>query len=138
MPNEIIGRIFKFAGETTGQGANGPWVKSTVILETTTDRYPKKVALLFWTDKANEVKTYQVGDEVRVAFDVESREYNDRWYTDLRAWKIERLGATATPGASYAQPQAQPAAASAYAQPASNGADSFNPSLAPADDDLPF
>jgi len=138
MPNEIIGRIFKFAGETTGQGANGPWVKSTVILETTTDRYPKKIAVGFWTDKANEVKTYKVGDEVRVAFDVESREYNDRWYTDLRAWKIERLGATPTPGATYTQSPSQQTPPSAYAQPVSGGADSFSPGLAPADDDLPF
>jgi hypothetical protein len=136
MPNEIIGRIFKFAGEATGQGANGPWVKSTVILETTTDRYPKKVAMLFWSDKANEIKTFKVGDEGRVSFDVESREYNDRWYTDLKAWKVERMGATSTPSANHTQ--AQETTASAYAQPASNGADAFNPSLAPADDDLPF
>ena len=135
MPNEIIGRIFKFAGETTGQGSNGPWVKSTVILETTTDRYPKKIACQFWTDKANEIKNYKVGDEVRVSFDVESREYNDRWYTDLRAWKVERMGATAAPGASYTQ--AQPTSAYA-ATPEPNGTDAFNPSLAAADDDLPF
>ncbi len=150
MPNEIIGRLFKFAGEKTGQGQNGPWINLTVVFETTTDRFPKKVALQFWGDRATEIKNFQPGDELRVSFDIESREYQDKWYTDARVWKVERIGATTAPGATYvntqqAAPQQQAASgysqpASAYSQPAAPApsADSFNSTIAPADDDLPF
>ena len=30
---------------------------------------------------------------MKVAFDLESREYNGRWYTDAKAWKIESISA---------------------------------------------
>jgi len=31
----------------------------------------------------------QIGQEVSVSFDVESKEYNGRWFTNLRAWKVD-------------------------------------------------
>jgi single-stranded DNA-binding protein len=152
MPNEIVGKIFKFSTERTGQGTNGPWINLQVVFETTTERIPRKVAIQFWGDRANEIKGFQVGSELKISFDLESREWQEKWYTDARAWKIERIGATVAPGATYVNaPQAAQSAPTQYAppQPASNyspqsepvssgGADNFNPPLAAADDDLPF
>ena len=44
-------------------------------------------------DKVKELDRYQVGDRVKVSFNLSSREYNGRWYTDIRAWRIEPLNA---------------------------------------------
>jgi len=42
-----------------------------------------------WGDKANMLQNLSSGQEIKVFFDVESREYNGKWYTDVKAWKIE-------------------------------------------------
>lgn len=137
MANEVIGKIFKFLPERTGQGNNGPWINLGVVVETTNDRVPRKVALQFWGDRANEIKKYPVGSEVKLSFDPESREYMERWYTDLRVWKIETVGATPNPAATYASP---PPSAYANTAPPAAAAANTEPQLGAAtpQDDLPF
>jgi len=83
---EISGRIHQMLPVQTGQGKNGTWKKQEFILETG-DTYPKKVCIAVWGDKID-LGSYKPGDNVEVSFDVESREYNGRWYTDVKAWKI--------------------------------------------------
>ncbi len=89
MNLEINGRVIKILPEQTGQGRNGAWVKRDFVIETA-DQYPKKVCFSTWGDKTNEVNKLSEGEEVTVSFNVESREYNERWYTDLRAWRINK------------------------------------------------
>lgn len=97
MALEITGKLYKVLPEVTGAGKNGSWVKQEFILETT-EQYPKKVCCSAWGEKVS-IKGYQLGDELKVSFNIESREYNERWYTDLRAWKIEgqKTGTDTTP-----------------------------------------
>lgn len=70
-----------------GTGRNGEWKKQDIIVETQ-GQYPKKVCVAIWGDKINE-SLLQTGKQLNISFDVESREYNGRWYTDVKAWKIE-------------------------------------------------
>ena len=93
MSNEISGKIFTILPSQSGQGQNGNWVKQQFVIETATDRYPKKICFVAWNDKAEMISRMKAGDEVKVAFDLESREYNGRWYTDAKAWKIETVSA---------------------------------------------
>lgn len=85
---EIQGKIIQLLPEQTGEGRNGTWRKRDYILETQ-DQYPKKVCFNLWGDKIDE-NPVKEGDSVKVFFDVESREYNGRWYTDVKGWKIEQ------------------------------------------------
>jgi hypothetical protein len=55
-------------------------------------------------DKVKELEKYQVGDKVKISFNLSSREYNGRWYTDVRAWRIEPAGQAAPVQAAYSQP----------------------------------
>lgn len=91
---DISGKVVQLLPVQTGQGKNGTWKKQEFILETG-DTYPKKVCIAVWGDKIdmNSIKT---GDMVDVSFDVESREYNGRWYTDVKAWKLSKKGANMT------------------------------------------
>ncbi len=102
----------------TGSGKNGQWKKQDIIVETE-GQYPKKVCISIWGDKINESQL-QVGAQLSISFDVESREYNGRWYTDVKAWKIEPAGA-AKAGAS-----------------ANDGGEYFDERPAEENDDLPF
>src|SRR5215831_14196307 len=94
---DISGKVLQFLPMQTGQGKNGTWKKQEMILETG-DAYPKKVCIAIWGDKID-VGGLKPGDTVTVSFDVESREYNGRWYTDVKAWRIVPGKAAApTPG----------------------------------------
>jgi|SRR6185437_8829765 len=101
MALEITGRIVKILPAQTGAGKNGNWVKQEFVIETS-EQYPKKICCSAWGDKADALKSYTTGDVVKVSFNLESREYNERWYTDIRAWKIEG-GASATSSSSSSQ-----------------------------------
>lgn len=57
----------------------------------TDGQYPKKVCVSIWGDKINE-SLLKTGAMLNISFDVESREYNGRWYTDVKAWKVEAAG----------------------------------------------
>ncbi len=85
---EISGKIIQLLPKQTGEGKNGQWQKQDYVLETT-GQYPKKVCFNLWGDKVDKFNL-QNGDEVTVSFDIESREYNGRWYTDVRAWNIQK------------------------------------------------
>ena len=87
---DISGKIIQFLQLQTGQGKNGTWKKQEFILETG-DQYPKKVCIAVWGDKID-MGSFKTGDLVDVSFDVESREYNGRWYTDVKAWKMGKKG----------------------------------------------
>jgi hypothetical protein len=91
MSNQVTGRLFKILPAQHGSGKNGAWVKQEFVIETT-EQYPKKICLCAWGDKVDELKGIQLGDTLNVSFNLESREYNERWFTDVRAWKIEREG----------------------------------------------
>lgn len=70
-----------------GVGKNGEWKKQDIIVQTD-GQYPKKVCVSVWGDKINE-SMLQTGKQLNISFDVESREFNGRWYTDVKAWKVE-------------------------------------------------
>jgi hypothetical protein len=90
MALELNGKIVAIMPEQTGSGKNGTWVKQEFVIETT-EQFPKKVCLQAWGDKAASLKKMAAGYDVKVSFNAESREFNGKWYTDLRIWKIELL-----------------------------------------------
>src|SRR5688500_10653321 len=118
---DISGKIIQFLPAQTGQGKNGPWKKQEFILETG-DTYPKKICIAVWGDKID-LGTFKPGDTVDVSFDVESREYNGRWYTDVKAWKV---------GSKQSSGNQQPS------NTFSSAPFSGNTMNAGTDDDLPF
>ncbi len=99
MENKIQGNIIAVMPEAGGTGKNGnPWKKQDYVLETK-DNYPKKICFNLWGDKVDQY-ALKIGEFVTVSLDIESREYNGKWYTDLKAWKVEKSGETQPTGAS--------------------------------------
>lgn len=85
---EIKGKIIECLPVKSGQSSNGEWRKQEYVLETAS-QYPKKVCFMVWGEKVEQFAIQQ-GETVEVSIDLESREYNGRWYTDVKAWKVER------------------------------------------------
>ena len=138
---EIVGKIVQVLPEQSGIGRNGnPWKLQAYVMETI-ENYPRKVHFeVFGEDKIKN-NPCAIDQVVTVSFDIESREFNGRWYTSIRAWKIQQ-GDMTQANAAVAQPAPAPAAPSMPATPATDAAPTdVNPFDASAGDDtsaLPF
>lgn len=87
---ELTGKIINLLPLQTGEGKNGPWKKQEYIIETF-GKIPRKVCFSLWGEKIDQFQINE-GDETEVMFDLESREFNGRWYTDVKAWKCVKRG----------------------------------------------
>jgi Domain of unknown function (DUF3127) len=119
---EITGKLIQTLPVQTGMGKNGEWRKCNFIIETA-DKFPKKICVNAWKDLVDQVQKISEGSEVTVSFDVESREFQGKWYTDVKAWKISSSGA----GTSTSRPSAPRNEAPPMSEPPPMGTD-----------DLPF
>lgn len=88
MDLKIKGKVVEILEEQSGTGKNGPWRKQDFILETK-EKYPKKVCITQWGDKIDKFDINE-GEELTVFFNIQSREYKGNWYTDVKAWKVQR------------------------------------------------
>lgn len=80
----------------SGQSARGTWERQTVVFEQPNKQYGKELAVTFM-NKAQEVANLRVGESYLVSFDIESRNYQGRWYTDVRAWRVQPLQPATAP-----------------------------------------
>lgn len=95
---EVTGKIIVALPEMSGTSKMGnPWKKREYVLETI-ESFPKKIHFDFFGEKADQF-VLNPGDTIRLSFDIESREYQGRWFTSIRGWKSEPLAATAPAGA---------------------------------------
>ena len=142
---ELIGKIVQVLPLRTGTSkAGNPWQVQEYILETLGTQYPRKVCFELFGDNVNKFPL-QVGQEVTVSIDVESREFNGRWYTSVRAWNvvqgIQLPGVAAPAPAAYSAPQPPaPGApvASGVPTPPAPAAPAAPAGSVGAADDLPF
>lgn len=164
MALELECRIVRFLPATSGTSARGAWAKQEFIVEYQDGKFPSQVVFNVWgQDAVNDLQKFKVGDQVKASLRPSSREFNGRWYTDIRVWRLEHVWAGQQPAAPAAPAYAAPAPAApeapAYAYgpaaapapaapswdsvpagfaPAAPAPSSFDDFGTPADDDLPF
>ena len=85
---DISGKIIAVLPLQSGQGKNGTWRSQDFVIETE-GQYPKKVCINLFNDRIDKFPV-AVNDIVTVSFDLESREYNGRWYNTIRAWNVKK------------------------------------------------
>ena len=140
MALELEGTIRQKVGVQSGTSARGAWAKQEFILDFPDGNFTSQACFTAWgQDKVQELDKYQVGDTVKVSFNLKSREYNGRWYNDLQIWRISPAGAAqAAPAPAVpvseapSYPQA-PAPVSEAPAPSLDGMPGEDPA-----DDLPF
>lgn len=107
---ELIGKIIQVLPERGGTSARtgSEWRVGTYVLETTTDRYPRRMVFeVFGSDKIQQFNI-QPGEMVRVSFDIDAREYQGRWYNSIRAWNVDRNTAAPMAQSSVGAPDMTP------------------------------
>ena len=127
MALELEGTLRQKLGVQSGTSARGQWAKQEFILEFPDGNFTAQACFTAWgQEKVAELDKYQVGDKVKVSFNLKAREYNGRWYNDLQMWRIAPAGQAAAP--SFPAPTGNQAPA-----PTLDDMPADNP-----EDDLPF
>lgn len=94
---EVKGKIIVALPEVSGTSQTGKaWKKREYVLETQ-DSFPRKIHFDFFGERADQYPL-NLGDDIVLSFDIESREYNGRWYTSIRGWKAEKANSGAAAG----------------------------------------
>lgn len=133
---EISGKVIKVLPLQSGEGKNGLWQKQEFVIEVP-GQFPKKVCFSLWGDKVTQFPIKE-GDPVTLNFDLESREFNNRWYTEARVWRVS-APATTTQDHPAVKP-ASPGNGDAFSSLTDNdipGSDTYL-SKDISDDDMPF
>ena len=135
---EIEGTLIQKLAVQSGKSARGDWAKQDFVIEYQEGNFPTKACFNVWgADKVKELEQFQIGDKIKLSFNVSSREYNGKWYTDLNAYRVDNMSGGA-PVQTYQQavqnqsvyqqsaPQGYTAAqnpqpANPFGQPASSG-----------------
>jgi len=88
MALDIRGKLIQVLPLQSGVSkAGNEWSKQEFVIETD-EQFPKKACFILFGNKVSLLAGFKVGDQVEVSFNLESREFNGKWYTDANAWKI--------------------------------------------------
>lgn len=147
---EMTGVVIAILPERSGTSQRGEWKSQSFVIETQ-EQYPKH--LCFEVFGADRIAQFNIncGETITVQFDIDARQYLDRWFNSIKAWNIIRSGQQAHMQGGYnMSPQAGAQAAQVAQQAAMVGAPNptnpsnpFPPAQPPAQpqgksDDLPF
>ena len=145
---ELAGRVIAVLEARSGlaKTTGNPWMTQEYVIETH-EQFPRRMVFNVFGEEKIKQLNIQLGEEINVFFDINAREYQGRWYNDIRAWRVDRV----TPGEVPA-PGVMPGAQAFAGQPAGTAQASIAPApvqpaatQAPVDfteddntDDLPF
>ena len=123
---EFTGKIIAILQPRGGTSkAGNEWKVQEYVIENH-DQYPRKMCFdVFGADKIEQFNI-QMGEELTVSFDIDARQWQDRWFNRIRAWKVEPAVAAAS----------APAQGAPVPPPAPTMAPDFL--AGDAKDDLPF
>jgi len=128
---EIIGKLIQKLPMQSGISKTGnSWQKQEFVIETL-EQFPRKICANLWGEKTAVLETLSIDDKVVMSFDLESREFNGKWYTDIKAYKLEPISSNP-----QAPQTAQPTPTSAPANELPQEFETFTDEG--GGDDLPF
>ena len=126
---ELAGKVIAVLEPRGGVSKTGnEWKVQEYVIETH-DQYPRRMCFdVFGADKIQQFNI-QMGEELNVSFDIDAREWQGRWFTSIRAWKVERVGATQQMVSPTVTPEPVPSNPGGFTSPDGGTSDG---------DDLPF
>lgn len=96
MSYELVGKLYK---KFDTESKSSSFQAREFVLETIDSNYTQYIKFQLTQDRCGLIENYNVGDEVKVHFDLRGREWNEKFFTNLNAWKIEGNTASAPPPA---------------------------------------
>ena len=92
---ELAGRVIAVLEARSGlaKTTGNPWMIQDYVIETH-EQFPRRMVFNVFGEEKIKQLNIQLGEEINVFFDINAREYQGRWYNDIRAWRVDRV----TPG----------------------------------------
>ncbi len=142
---EIEGKIIAVLPKQEGTSARtgNHWASQEYVLETH-DQFPRKCCFRIFGEERINAMNVQAGEELRVSFDIDAREYNGRYFNTINAWRVDRVDPAAAVATPPPADYAQPSVPGAFPPPPAQGNASaqnpmpFPPTQENSTDDLPF
>lgn len=131
---EIQGKVVRLGNLTEGTSARGAWRKQELIIETV-EQFPKQVCLVCWGDRVAEAQNFTPGQVIKAQISIESREFNGKWYTDVKPFRFDLEMPQQNQQMQQPQQTATPQFAATQSFEQSNNMDYFETDNG---DDLPF
>jgi len=132
---ELECKIVQKLAVQSGKSAKGDWSKQEIVVEYQEGNFPTKVCMSVWgADKVRDLEGFRIGEKVKVFFNLSSREYQGKWYTDIRIWRMEHEAAAQVP--SQVQRQVRETAPQQFSAPMPGLEDYSSPDSEM--EDLPF
>ncbi len=139
MSFEIVGKLYK---KFPAESKSPTFQAREFVLEFAEGNYPQLIKFQLTQDRCQLLENYEEGEEIKVHFDLNGREWQGKFFTNLTCWRIEKSGAEgATTASEKPVQQVQKATAQSKAPPPPS---SDFPTLADepfktvGEDDLPF
>ena len=104
MSFKTKGKVLQILPEVKGTSARGDWKKQDFVIETAEDQFPKKICFTLFNDKNSTFEKIKPNMEVEVTFSVESREYNEKWYSNINAFRVDLVESGSGSGAAFNAP----------------------------------
>jgi len=89
MSFKTTGKVLQVLPEIKGTSARGEWKKQDFIIETAEEQFPKKICFTLFNDKNGTFDKIKPNMEVEVSFSIESREYNEKWFSNINAFRVD-------------------------------------------------
>jgi hypothetical protein len=91
---QIKGKVIVVSPLETGHSNGKDWEKQNIVIEEIEGSYPKKIALQSFGKIVDTTKNLKIGQIITAHINIDSREYNSKWYTNVGVWKIDYEGIT--------------------------------------------
>ena len=98
MSFKTTGKVLQILPEIKGTSARGEWKKQEFILEVEDGQFPKKICFSVMNDKNGIFDKIKPNTEVEVLFSIESREYNEKWFSNINAFRVDLVQPNSSAG----------------------------------------
>lgn len=140
MSFEVVGKLYK---KFPTESKSPTFQTREFVLELAEGNYPQLIKFQITQDRCQLLENYNEGEEIKVHFDLNGREWQGKFFTNLTCWRLEKVSADAAAATTSAKPVQQAQQAATQKTSAPPPASDF-PSLADepfktaGEDDLPF
>lgn len=93
---EFKGRVIVVCPPKSGQKKDGgTWVNQEYVIENNESKYPKKMCFTIMGQDKMDQAAIKIGEDLTVQFDIDARQWQDRWFNSIVAWKVDKAGSVA-------------------------------------------
>ena len=106
MNFSVVATLKEVLETQSGTSAKGEWHKKEFVVEDTKSQYPTVLCCTLFNDKVSLIDGFKAGQEIEVSFNLDSRNWQGRYFHNVNAWRIQPVGTPAPDPATSTAPAA--------------------------------